>query len=135
MRRRDVGRGRRLRPVERIHRAREAASRAYWGPPPSDPTAPYYGGAAERLEADREKAGRVRPERAESSIQAGFRTLRPDRRQERRLEAYRTPNVPERSGRGGPGLPRSFRAPGAPRGRRKAPKNTESFGVPRPSTL
>src|SRR5215213_2607714 len=30
---------------------------AYWGPPPSDPTAPYYGGAAMRLEADREKAG------------------------------------------------------------------------------
>ena len=27
------------------------------GPPPSDPTAPYYGGAAMRLEADREKAG------------------------------------------------------------------------------
>jgi hypothetical protein len=27
------------------------------GPPPSDPTAPYYGGAARRLEADREKAG------------------------------------------------------------------------------
>jgi hypothetical protein len=26
-------------------------------PPPSDPTAPYYGGAAMRLEADREKAG------------------------------------------------------------------------------
>ena len=58
-------------------------------PPPSDPTAPYYGGAAERLEADREKAGRVRPERAESSIQAGFRTLRPGRRQERRLEAFK----------------------------------------------
>jgi len=50
MRRRDVGRGRRLRPVERIHRAREAESR-FGGPrvlgtPPSDPTAPYYGGAA-----------------------------------------------------------------------------------------
>src|SRR5215212_4291008 len=30
---------------------------AYLGPPPSDPTAPYYGGAAMRLEADREKAG------------------------------------------------------------------------------
>ena len=27
MRRRDVGRGRRLRPVERVHRAREAESR------------------------------------------------------------------------------------------------------------
>jgi hypothetical protein len=50
MRRRDVGRGRRLRPVERIHRAREAESRfggpRVLGPPPSDPTAPYYGGAA-----------------------------------------------------------------------------------------
>ena len=31
MRRRDVGRGRRLRPVERVHRAREAESR-FGGP-------------------------------------------------------------------------------------------------------
>ena len=49
MKRRDVGRGRRLRPVERIHRAREAkansAALAYL-PPPSDPPAPHYGGAA-----------------------------------------------------------------------------------------
>jgi hypothetical protein len=59
-----------------------------------------YGGAAEKAGSGSGEAGRVRPERAESSIQAGLRILRPDRRQERRLEAYRTPNVPERSGRG-----------------------------------
>ena len=61
MRRRDVGRGRRLRPGSREPRAREAKANSgvprVLGPPPSDPTAPYYGGAAERLEADREKAG------------------------------------------------------------------------------
>src|SRR4051794_4816271 len=80
-------------------------------------------GPPRRLEADREKAGRVRPERAESSIQAGFRTLRPGRRQERRLEAYRTPNVPEESGRGertlSPGRARLERAAGTPKGSQK----------------
>jgi hypothetical protein len=63
MRRRDVGRGRRLRPVERIHRAPEAESR-FGGAPrvwttrlirPPRTTA----GPPSRLEADREKAGRV----------------------------------------------------------------------------
>src|SRR4051812_15472330 len=34
---------------------------AYFGRGPSDPTAPHYDGAAERLEADRERTGRVRP--------------------------------------------------------------------------
>ena len=34
---------------------REVAAKA--GAPVRDPTAPYYGGAAMRLEADREKAG------------------------------------------------------------------------------
>src|SRR4051812_49658702 len=50
MRRRDVGRGRRLRPGSREPRAREAkansAALAYLRPPPSDPPAPHYGGAA-----------------------------------------------------------------------------------------
>jgi hypothetical protein len=128
MRRRDVGRGRRLRP--RVTRPSGSGGRepirplpAYLGEgrlirPPRTTTGP-----PRRLEADREKAGRVRPERAESSILAGFRTLRPGRRQERRLEAYRTPNVPERSGRGPQGKPlgRSGESPSEPRGRRKAP--------------
>jgi hypothetical protein len=80
------------------------------GERPSDPTAPYYGGAAERLEADREKAGRVRPERAESSIQAGFRreTRPPTRAEARGLKERRTfrsdpdavgKDCPARSGR------------------------------------
>src|SRR5215218_7554432 len=60
---------------------------------------------------------------------------RPDRRQERRLSAYRTPNVPERSGRGEQGRGPKGRRRSEPRGRRKAPKlKYESFGVPRPST-
>src|SRR3954462_5398051 len=65
---------------------------AYLGERPSDPTAPYYGGAAERLAAGPEKAGRVRPERAESSIQAGFRreTRPPTRAEARGLKERRT---------------------------------------------
>src|SRR3954454_19063378 len=56
-----VGRERRLRPGSREPRAWEAKANSggprVLGPPPSDPTAPHYGGAAMRLEADREKAG------------------------------------------------------------------------------
>ena len=58
------------------------------GPLPSDPTAPYYGGAA--LEGAGSGSGedrRVRPARGRKLRQAWVRHLRPDRRQERRLEA------------------------------------------------
>ena len=64
MRRRDVGRGRRLRPVERIHRAREAESQfggapRVWGHPRLIRPPRTTAGPPSRLEADREKAGRV----------------------------------------------------------------------------
>jgi hypothetical protein len=60
-----MGRGRRLRPVERIHRAREAesrfgAARRVWDHPPSDPTTPYYGGAAVKAGSGSGE-GRTRP--------------------------------------------------------------------------
>src|SRR3954451_22284241 len=65
MGRRDVGRGRRLRPVERIHRAREARKLirgclAYWDHPRLIRPPRTTAGPPSRLEADREKAGRGR---------------------------------------------------------------------------
>src|SRR3954452_24422064 len=59
-----VGRERRLRPGSREPRAREAKADSgvprVLGPPPSDPTAPYYGGAAEKAGSGSGE-GRTRP--------------------------------------------------------------------------
>src|SRR5215203_7155998 len=77
MRRRDVGRGRRLRPgftrtpgsgASRLVRAARAS-----GMPVRDPTAPYYGGAAPwgaRVGA-RDTAARVRPGGPQGSLKEG----------------------------------------------------------------
>src|SRR5919199_5305804 len=65
MRRRDVGRGRRLRPegnvTSGLGRPRaDSGAPAYLGPPPSDPPAPHYDGAAEEAGSGSGE-GRTRP--------------------------------------------------------------------------
>jgi hypothetical protein len=122
-------------------RAREAEAefggpQRFRGSPPSDPTAPHYDGAAEKAGSGSGEDRRVRPARGRKLRQARVRHLRPDRRQERTASTSKSPNVPERSGRGAHGNDPSGESPGEPRGRRKAPiKLDESFGVPRPSTF
>ena len=84
MRRRDVGRGRRLRPAERIRRAREV--RGQFGGPGVFGTSPRLRsvrpvlrrGCPSGLEADREKAGRVRPRLGEDLGQGRVRIGDPD---------------------------------------------------------
>src|SRR5215216_6527226 len=106
MRRRDVGRGRRLRPgftrtpgsgASRLVRAARAS-----GNPVRDPTAPYYGGAAP---SGARVGARERPDVADL---AGCKLARRRRGRPRPgaagsaegLGRPKSPNVPERSGRG-----------------------------------
>src|SRR4051794_28666458 len=75
MGRRDVGRGRRLRPVERIHRAREARKLirgclAYWDHPRLIRPPRTTAGAPARLGAGRGEGGRGWPRGGESSTDA-----------------------------------------------------------------
>ena len=92
MRRRDVGRGRRLRPegnvtsgLGRLKPIRPTPG--VFGRGPSDPPAPHYDGAA--LDGWRRIGrGPARPTGEGRKLDPGrVRHLRPDRRQERRLEA------------------------------------------------
>ena len=99
-----MGRERRLRPegnvTSGLGRPKPIRGSRVLGVPPSDPTAPYYGGAAVKAGSGSGE-GRTRLTREGQKLdRRQVRNGDPTADQNGGFSAYRTPNVPERSGRG-----------------------------------